>query len=171
MKEITDDQIEENFETASWRTSPVPREEADNNILEIYNIIKANRRNFVMSAWHTLIVTDKKDRTCGTAHCLAGWADALHNQKEFKLSLDHNIELLKDFSEEYLDSKIHGFKNSCCTEYQDDMIGFMGTDDVQDEGWKYIWPVGHLFFETEKDSEEKVINVIENYLRRIGKIQ
>lgn len=169
---ITEEILRENYNIAQSKTNPVSREEADDNLLEIYNIIKANRKNFIMSAWHSLIIKNKKERTCGTAHCLAGWADALHNQYHFKLLTESNLKYLKEIDEEDLNDEIEEFHDDTSGVYEDDIVMFyeMCGDDVENQGWKYIWQVGHLFFHTEKGAEEEIIGAIEEYLKHIGKI-
>jgi hypothetical protein len=41
-----------------------------NNLVKVASIIKANENRFKMESWH-------QELECGTAHCIAGWAESL----------------------------------------------------------------------------------------------
>lgn len=53
------------------------------NLVKVASIIKSNEDRFDMSDWHT-------ENSCGTAHCIAGWATSLHmNDTNFDGNCDH----------------------------------------------------------------------------------
>lgn len=51
------------------------------NLVKIASIIKSNESRFHMSRWHM-------ETSCGTAHCIAGWAVSLH-MNDTNYSGDH----------------------------------------------------------------------------------
>jgi hypothetical protein len=57
------------------------------NLVKVASIIKSNQNRFDMSDWHT-------ETSCGTAHCIAGWAESLYmNDTNFYEGGDETIDI------------------------------------------------------------------------------
>ncbi|QGT54449.1 hypothetical protein b3_0206 [Synechococcus phage B3] len=56
------------------------------NLVEVCSIIKANSNRFNMATWH-----DKKE-SCGTVHCIAGWAASLMVADTNTNTFSYNVE-------------------------------------------------------------------------------
>jgi hypothetical protein len=65
------------------------------NLVEVASIIKANENRFDMTTWHT-------PNKCGTAHCIAGWAESLAMNDTNYYRFDNTITVAKDMLSHYV---------------------------------------------------------------------
>jgi hypothetical protein len=65
------------------------------NLVKIASIIKSNQNRFNMDNWHT-------QNSCGTSHCICGWAESLYmNDANYSGITHNNLEIATNMLSHY----------------------------------------------------------------------
>lgn len=131
------------YESISDVKEGVTREQANKNIKQVYDIIRDRPEEFNMSNWHCINFDGEKQ--CGTAHCLAGWAEVLYEQKTYCDNLKKRLNWCVDYAKGHT--------------YKDD---FTMRSNAKAAGRKHLWPISHLFYE----SNATALSKIREYLQK-----